>query len=346
MRTPGTACRLELPCCARLKHCRRTGLLLLLLWASCSRFDAIQDAASHVQETIETIVYLDPAGVEHEEYAFREPARGLPVHVMDMFCSSVKLRLYWNGFRDEIKDDKRKGIYLRRMARLARHIFKDIRGADRPFNATMLSRTDDYFAVKLDTGDEEVDRAISSRADEAEGAEPHRGATNQTDPLSAGARQFRKLKLLSRRISHKLSHKWSGDINNVMEEIDSSDTMKRLESEGQLDARLKIKRFARKWGPKVALAIYTRWRTMWWMMMSCLYTKFYLWDPALDEFLKLKRSLVMWPELQLARMQDLNCPPLMFFVRLMDVCKVLNPLMNINFGQFNLDKLTRFKTDT
>lgn len=113
--------------------------------------------------------------------------------------------------------------------------------------------------------------------------------------------------------------------------------------QGKLIQRLKSA--YRFYAPKVKMGVYTRWSTMWWLTMPCIYTKYYLWDPALDEFTKLKRSLVMYPDLLQLRLQDVECKPVKFFQRILDVCKILNPLMHISFGQLSLDQMIRFKSD-
>lgn len=315
------------------------------------------DNDHHAEETIETIEFLDlKTKVKQQEFAFRAPMKGLPNHQIEVFCASVRMRLYWGVYRDEVKETKRKGLYLRRMARLAKHIFDDIRDTDRPFNATMLSQPDKYFGVSQDPGDEPMDESGASSV----------GGTSKGPKMAKVEKAKKRLSLFKTKLVNGLQRQPSGDQtaapvsaneeNNgneddnddaqsnksASETIEASEAMKELDQEGNKFAIKRIKKFIKKWAPKVALGIYTRWRTMWWMMMSCLFAKYYLWDPALDEFTKLKRNLVMWPEFQLLKMQQLSCKPLQLFKRLLDVCKVMNPLMHIDFGQLSLDKMTRF----
>lgn len=302
----------------------------------------------------ETIVFKDELGNEHEEYAFRAPMKGKPEQVVDMFCASTKMRIYWGAFREEIKESHRKGIYIRRMARFAKHIFDDIRDADKPFNDTMLSKVDKYFATSTDCVDESIEQEVSSSKKST--------SNGQKSPK----KKFKalKVKLIGGRKSSSststpppddddgdvsdevIKETTDGDPTQLEEEIDTSDPMKELEMEGFKDAAKKIKKFVKKWAPKVAVGLYTRYRTMWWMTMSCLFAKFYLWDPALDEFTKLKRNLVMWPEFQLVKLRDISCKPLKLFKRILDVCEILNPLFHFNFGHLSLERISKFKSDT
>jgi hypothetical protein len=281
-------------------------------------------------EPYQTITRRSSYGVEHIEHAFHAPLKGLPNHVLELFCSSVRLRLYWNGYRKEIKATHRKGVYLRRMARLAKHLFEEIRDVDKPFNATMLSKVDKHFAAKFDQSRETTDE------DDFEFDDDHQV---KHKPFSGFKSKFsKKLNNFMPKFNDE------NNLDEIVEEIDSSETAKELNNEGKKSTLEKIKKFAKSWNfKKATLFIYTRWRTMWWMALSCLYTKYYLWDPALDEFIKLKRSLLMWPDLQLVKLKDLQCKPLVFFRRIMDICKMLNPLMRIDFWQFNYNSRTIFK---
>lgn len=315
-------------------------LLLLLLLSCCSNLATILQVTNAEQPpTIETIIFTDSNGVEHEEYAFRAPMDGLPEHPLKMFCASTKMRLYWSVFREEIKQNRRKSINLRRMARLAKHVFEDARDADKPFNATMLSKVDKYFAASIDTS-------------------PNNDGKKTKCDTKLNLKNL-KCKLTRQKTTRSDSNNNDfdyGDDNHIdadknkyqeaknpLDLIDSSDWQS--EDENLNNTKERVKTFIKKHAPKVALGIYTRWRTVWWMMLSCLFTKYYLWDPALDEFTKLKRSLVMWPKLQLVKLQDLQCKPLKLFKRILDVCKILNPLLHFSFGQLSLDRPYRFKGD-
>lgn len=109
-------------------------------------------------DTIETLTFKDTKGIEHEEYAFRAPMKGVPENVLDIYCANIKLRLYWDVFRQQVKDTRgRTDIFLRRLARMARHTFDEVRDVDKPFQGKMLSVIDKYFAVsdKEDEADDE-----------------------------------------------------------------------------------------------------------------------------------------------------------------------------------------------
>lgn len=333
--------------------------ILLLGRADCGHIEP-EDFST----TIKIIITKDAQGIEHEELAFRAPMKGLPEPVIEMFCANVKMRLYWGVFRDEVKDSFRKGVFLRRMARLARHIFEEVADADKPFNETMLSVVDTYFPASPNKIEQSLDEKIR------EGKGPDRKEKeNSLESLTRTESFSKKFKTLKAKLvgikkssssaslnvvpestSSASDDATSGpkdpdDLRDRLELVESSDPMKQLEKDGRTEATQRVKAFVKKWAPHIMLGVYTRYRTMWWLMMSCLFTKYYLWDPALDEFIKLKRNLVMWPELQLVRMQDLKCKPLMLFQRILDVCKIMNPLMYFDFGQLSLDKLTRFKND-
>lgn len=262
-------------------------------------------------EAFETITFKDELGQEHEEYAFEAPLKGVPQHILDLHCANTKLRLYWSVFRPEIKESKRKGIFLRRIARLSRHIFSEVRLADKPFNATQLSVMDEYFAIR----DEENSKKES---DDEEDYEQAKVSVESKGELGGEKRWY-----------HTSKHSKSSKTNYRSKELSPSAPKGHVEQ---------LKQFVRKHAPKVGMGIYTRWRTMWWLMMPCLFTKYYLWDPALDEYTKLQRSLVMYPDFLMLKMQEINCPPLNLFKRILDVCKLLNPLLNFNFGQLSLDK--------
>jgi len=293
--------------------------LLLLGWLKLS-------LAIYAAEIFETVTFKDSNGLDHIEYAFGPPRSGYPEHALKVYCANIKLRLYWNVYRDQVKDEFRKAIHLRRMARLARHIFDDIRGADRPFNATMLSIVDEYFGVKDDDLTNMIDDSLK-------------------DKDGYATRKFKLLKDKLKGASSKDSVIDDGESRSQVELLESNPSFKELTMKGLKDAAMRIKKFVAIYGPKLMLGIYTRWMTMWWMSMSCLFTKYYLWDPALDEFTKLKRSLVMYPDFQLIKLQNIDCKPVKFFQRILDVCKILNPLMKLSFGQFSLDRTTRFKSD-
>ena len=285
---------------------------------------------THATEIIETIIYQDSQGVEHEEYAFRAPMKVVPNHVLNMFCANVKVRLYWNVFREQTNEKIRKGIHLRRMARFARHLFEDIRDVDKPFNATMLSIIDERFGVNFDDNEKNGEETKDSNK-----------TTSRKKPLAqAHSLSFKKLKALKSKLTGHTRKN-----SNQVEVLESSAPFKELVSKGFKDAAKRIKSYIAENAPKVGMGIYTRLLTMWWLMMSCLFTKYYLWDPALDEFTKLKRSLVMYPDFQLTKLRDIDCKPVKFFEHILDVCKILNPLMNLNFGELSLDRLTRFRSD-
>lgn len=256
-------------------------------------------------ETIETIIFKDSDGIEHEEYAFRAPMKGAPENVIELFCANVKLRLYWDVFREQVKGKYRKGAHLRRLARFARAIYQDIQGVDKPFNATMLSKIDGHHDEDGEVADKTITaktisvlKKMSSISDET----PEFG-------LEADEKGHKGLKYKLREASDKAKY------------------------------------YIAEYAPKIGLGLYTRFATMWWLMMPCLFTKYYLWDPALDEFIKLKRSLVMYPEFQLVKLRDVDCKSIKLFKRILDTCKLMNPLMYIDFGQMSLDRMTRFKQD-
>lgn len=246
-------------------------------------------------QTIETIVRKDSKGFELEEYAFRAPIRGHPEQVLDLYCANIKLRLYWDVFRETVKNDNtRTAAHLRRLARFARHLFKDIRAVDHPFEGEMLSKIDEWFGVKPTEEDQrEIDLASLGGQEAEEEEENGLSFTTTSAPI----------KVRLKETMHKL------------------------------------KKLVKKHAPTVVVGIYTRWATMWWLMMSCLFAKYYLWDPALDEFTKLQKSMVMYPEFQLLKLHEINCLPIKFFEHLLDTCKILNPLMNIDFGQLSLNKM-------
>lgn len=251
----------------------------------------------HAIESFESITFTDSKGVEHEEFAFVEPNKGFPEHVIQMYCANVKIRYYWAVFREELKNPTRVSNNLRRLARFARHLFEEIRTVDKPFEGEMLSTIDSWYGVKLTDDDQrELDRVNVDEVDS--------GEDDANKPI------VKKSKLA---------------INSIR------------------GALKKVRHMVKTYAPTALVGLYTRWRTMWWLMMSCLFAKYYLWDPALDEFIKLQRSLVMYPEFQLIKLQDIDCKPIKFFQRLLDTCKVLNPLMNIDFGQLSLDKMWQFK---
>lgn len=300
---------------------------------------------------IKTTTRKNSYGVEFVEHAFHAPSKGLPNHVIDMFCAHVKLRLYWRGYRGECKQTHRKGIYLRRMARFAKHVFNEIRDVDKPFNATMLSKVDKFLAAKFDQPADNGDRKEGEEDEEFDEDEDEIDLDQAADALKPSKMQGVKEKLARKWTDMKSKHNKNNHhedpaANELLDEIDSSEAVKTLRKQGQSSALARIRKFAKSWNfKKMAMWIYTRWRTLWWMALSCLYVKYYLWDPALDDFTKLKRSLLMWPELQLVKLQDVQCKPVIFFRRVMDICKILNPLMKFDLGQFNYNALTRFKAD-
>lgn len=122
----------------------------------CSLFGPSNGSDSEL-ETIEILTYKDSNDVEHEEYAFRAPMAGVPESVLQVYCANIKLRLYWDVFRQQVKDTRgRTEIFLRRLARMARHTFDEIRDVDNPFEGKRLSIIDKYFAVDeedTDTGE-------------------------------------------------------------------------------------------------------------------------------------------------------------------------------------------------
>lgn len=335
--------------------CRRrvwiTSALLLLFIARNSLSGAAttdSDGIDSSGELIETIVSKDSDGREHEEFAFRAPMAGLPTQVLEMFCASTKMRLYWDVFRDEIKTSTNKGINLRRLTRLAKHVYEDVRDVDKPFGAEeQLSVVDEYFGVSSSSNDDEDGATTPSNTSDV---------VDRNIELSLNAKAAKKLskpKSIIKSLKHKLSPSSANKQQHEAEQQQEDPQSRQLKPTQQQtiesidllfpdqlikpDAKTRIKIFVKEWIPKVTLGIYTRIRTMWWMVTACLFTKYYLWNPALDEFTKLKRSLVMWPELQLLDMKDLQCKPLRLFRRVLDLCKLLNPLLRIDFGQLSLD---------
>jgi len=306
-------------------------------------------------ELFETITFKDENGVQFEEYAFRPPLEGLPTRLLGMYCASIKMRLYWNVFRLEVKETRRKGFYLRRLARLARHLFnEELRTVDKPFNATMLKRPDDYFAASLVFGDEEKEASAVDRALQKVQSSPEERASSTGEQHQTSGTASKLMDSITGKISKQISIGKNGNSNEIAKAdlLEDNEELQRIEQElqtegaGAPEVRKRLKDLLKHWAPKlknVGHSVYTRWRTIWWLMMPCLFAKYYLWDPALDEFKKLQRSLVMWPQFQVAKMHELDCGPLKLFKRILDTCKLLNPLMHLNFGQFSLEKLTRFK---
>lgn len=301
---------------SRVPFSEFTIVLIVLASTSCYLTDSA--------DTIETIVYTDDNGIEHEEYAFIAPMRGYPEHVLKMFCANVKLRLYWNMYREEIKLNLRKGLYLRRVARFAHYAFDDIRNADSPFEAPRLSRIDDYFDLEGD------DPKAANTTDTVDGDEPRvRRRDSMLNKLSFTKKSHTRDQAPIE--SEKMTERKLTDITQEIVETSKIEKPSTIEY---------LKSFIQKYAPKVGMALYTRIRTMWWLMYPCVFTKYYLWDTALDEFMKLKRSLVMYPDIQLVKLQDIDCLSTKLFKRILDACKILNPLMNFSFGQLDLNSLT------
>lgn len=291
-------------------------------------------------ETIQTIRFTDSAGNEVTELAFRAPAKGVPKQVINVFCANVKIRLYWGVYRETIKSTARTGQDVRRMARLARHYYPEIRAVDDPFDAPRLSKVDEWLGVKeTDRGEAFHDSSL---------------VFSDTDSEEQGEGRLEQSKV---KIKRKLSVKHEDDedankeIKQMMDasvnggfddnaESTKTDKMFTKAKKRRLERlRDQVKRYA----TKVGMGAYTRWATMWWLMMSCLYTKYYLWDPALDEFIKLKKTMIMYPDFSLLKLQDIECLPTRFFQRIISACKTLNPLLNYDFGQLSLDSMMRFK---
>lgn len=329
--------------------------------ATLSNTTDTQDHDDELFEPFETINYRDSDDdTEHVEYAFKAPMKGLPMPALNMYCASIKVRLYWGVYREATKSGSyRREIHVRRMARLARHLFDDIRAVDDPFNATRLSVIDQWFGV-------EKEEEAAKDMEESEDVNDYDSDYNDYDSSKkskgfgkAFVKSKQEFKVLASKLSWRTSTSKKDNSTESLnktrvddefgedqfKEVEASDSFKELEMKESSAVVKRVKHFLKKYAPKWKIVVYTRWRTMWWMMMSCLYAKYYLWDPALDEFTKLKRSLVMYPEFQLLRLADLDCLPVKFFKRILDVCKILNPLLNFTFGQFSLDKLTRFKGD-
>lgn len=304
-----------------------------------------QPSGTSQQQLIQTITRtssIDTDGVEVTELAFRAPAKGVPEHVIDIFCANIKLKLYWGVYRETVKSKARTSQDVRRISRLARHYYPEIRSVDSPFNAPRLSKIDEYFGVKekIDDLDKET-MTMDSESDDSD---------------KKGKSRIKQIKMKFKR---KLTHKHDLDEEDEHDEeikqkmsaslgdnsAPDGELTKAVEGTGKPKRAMleKIRDYVKKYAPKVGMGIYTRWSTMWWLMMSCLYTKYYLWDPALDEFIKLKKTMIMYPDLLLVKLQDIDCLPTKFFQKIISACKILNPLLNYSFGQLSLDNMMRFK---
>lgn len=318
-------------------------VFLVVLWATNIDFVVQCD------EIIETKVFEDSSGHQHEEYAFRPPVRGVPNQILRTYCANMKLRLYWGVFREQAKSAYRYGANLRRMARFAKHVYDDIRKVDKPFNATQLSIVDEFFGVKNDDSeddDSEQEMLITKQANPNQLPCRHRLKKSRFHTLTklfSWSAESSSKNLCTDQVQQQAQANAQEQEQEIKLE-ESNESLKELELKHS-NASAKIKSYFKKYAPKVGIGIYTRWTTMWWLMMSCLFAKYYLWDPALDEFQKLQRNLVMYPDILLVKLQDINCRPVKFFQRILGVCGILNPIMNIDFGQFSLDKMTRFKSD-
>lgn len=295
----------------------------------------LQTVTCDTIETIETIEYKDSNGLQRTEYAFRAPMKGVPKRVLELYCANVKVRLYWGVFREEVINPVRKGLYLRRVARLTRHLFSEVADVDKPFEGERLSTVDEYFAVndkpKDDESEEEKRSTFAGIEAKIKGLFRKR---REPDSVRAAGSGF------DHADSDEELDEHSEEALRYLVEAEES-----IGAEGKPTGKKNAQGIMRDLAPKVALGLYTRYRTMWWMMMSCLFTKYYLWDPALDEFIKLKRTMNLYPDFQLMRLQDLQCKSTKFFAHILDVCKILNPLLKMDFGTMNLDKLTKFKGD-
>ena len=48
----------------------------------------------------------------------------------------------------------------------------------------------------------------------------------------------------------------------------------------------------------------------------------------------------MYPDIQLVKLHEIDCLSVKLFKRLLDSCKILNPLMNFSFGQLDINRVT------
>lgn len=127
-------------------------LFILLACLSSGR----SNGTDTVLESIETITFKDSNGIEHEEYAFRAPMKGIPESILEVYCANIKLRLYWNVYRQQVNESRgRTENLLRRLGRMARHTFDEIRDVDNPFQAKKLSIIDKHFPVNEDEPNDE-----------------------------------------------------------------------------------------------------------------------------------------------------------------------------------------------
>lgn len=250
-----------------------------------------------VEAAIETtlITRVSEDGVTYEELAFPAPKTGYPEAMMNTYCAAMKVRLYWNEWKQEIQKPLRRSEALKQMGKMALKLFSDIQGIDDRLDGTTAD----------DDGDEDENEKI----------------TDDSVPESAIEKD-----------APKVSNE------KAIDEIQSSDAFKELfKQKGSVAIDI-----IKKWVPIVSKGVRIRYMSAWWLMMSCIFVKYYLYDPALGEWLNLQRWMPQYPDFQELQLKNQSCKPVRFFIRLLDVCKIINPLFNISLGQFSLDHMMKY----